>query len=65
MGEVVVVVAQVVVDAVEQRPVTSVKAATDLPNKMPMAGELAAAAAAHQLVASVVSFDSDKLDDLC
>ena len=66
VGEVAVVVAQVVVDAVEQPPVIFVKAATDLHSKMLMAGVLvAAAAAAHQPVALVVSFTFDKSDRLC
>ncbi len=61
MGEVAVVVVQVAADAVEQPPETFVKAATDLPSKMLTAVALAAAAAAHQLVAMVVSFSSVKL----
>ena len=55
-----VVVGQVAVDVVEQPPVTFVKAATDLHNKMRTAAALAVAA--HQLVALVVRFPSNELD---
>ena len=60
MGEVVAVVEQAAADAVEQLPVTFVKAAIGLLSRMPTAG--VSAAAAHQPVALVVSLPSNKLE---